>query len=79
MDLWAASDLCTPWCIHVVVTLRIAGHILAGTADIDGLAAASGADSGTGALLAEVLRARPAIHGTLVDLPRTVAPAARRG
>jgi SAM-dependent methyltransferase len=28
---------------------------------------------GTGALLAEVLRARPAVHGTLVDLPRTVA------
>jgi SAM-dependent methyltransferase len=28
---------------------------------------------GTGALLAEILRARPALHGTLVDLPRTVA------
>jgi hypothetical protein len=28
---------------------------------------------GTGALLAEILRARPAIYGTLVDLPRTVA------
>jgi SAM-dependent methyltransferase len=28
---------------------------------------------GTGALLAEVLRARPALRGTLVDLPRTVA------
>jgi len=28
---------------------------------------------GTGALLAEVLRARPEIRGTLVDLPRTVA------
>jgi 2,7-dihydroxy-5-methyl-1-naphthoate 7-O-methyltransferase len=27
---------------------------------------------GTGALLAEVLRARPALRGTLVDLPRTV-------
>ena len=32
---------------------------------------------GTGALLAEILRARPAIHGTLVDLPRTVARAER--
>ena len=30
---------------------------------------------GTGALLAEILRARPAIRGTLVDLPRTVARA----
>ena len=28
---------------------------------------------GTGALLAEILRARPEIYGTLVDLPRTVA------
>jgi precorrin-6B methylase 2 len=28
---------------------------------------------GTGAMLAEILRIRPEIHGTLVDLPRTVA------
>ena len=28
---------------------------------------------GTGAMLAELLRKRPEIHGTLVDLPRTVA------
>jgi SAM-dependent methyltransferase len=28
---------------------------------------------GTGALLAEILRARPNVRGTLVDLPRTVA------
>jgi len=28
---------------------------------------------GTGAMLAEILRTRPAIHGTLADLPRTVA------
>jgi hypothetical protein len=28
---------------------------------------------GTGALLAAILRARPKIHGTLVDLPATVA------
>jgi SAM-dependent methyltransferase len=28
---------------------------------------------GSGALLAEILRARPAVRGTLVDLPRTVA------
>ena len=28
---------------------------------------------GTGAMLAEILRTRPRIHGTLVDLPRTVA------
>ncbi|MGH9672010.1 MAG: methyltransferase [Bryobacteraceae bacterium] len=30
---------------------------------------------GTGAMLAEILRARPWIHGTLIDLPRTVASA----
>src|SRR6185436_16064098 len=28
---------------------------------------------GTGAMLAEILRARPEIRGTLVDLPRTIA------
>jgi len=31
---------------------------------------------GTGALLAEILRAHPAVRGTVVDLPRTVARAA---
>jgi 2,7-dihydroxy-5-methyl-1-naphthoate 7-O-methyltransferase len=31
---------------------------------------------GTGAMLAEILRARPAVRGTLVDLPGTVARAA---
>ncbi len=38
MDLWTLSDLCTPWCIHVVATLRIADHIAEGISDIDGLA-----------------------------------------
>jgi SAM-dependent methyltransferase len=44
MDLWELSDLCTPWCVHVAATLRIADHILAGNTEIDKLAAASGAD-----------------------------------
>jgi len=44
-DLMALSDLCTPWCVHVVATLRIADHIAAGTTDIDRLAAAAGCDS----------------------------------
>src|SRR5579864_79166 len=44
MDLWTLSDLCTPWCIHVVATLRIADHIEAGHTDIDSLAATAGAD-----------------------------------
>lgn len=45
VDISALSDLCTPWCVHVVATLRIADHIAAGITDIDDLAAASGADS----------------------------------
>ena len=45
VDLWALSDLCTPWCVHVVATLRIADHIAAGITQIDDLAAASGSDS----------------------------------
>jgi len=31
---------------------------------------------GTGSLLAEILRARPGVHGILVDLPRTIARSA---
>src|SRR5438552_436758 len=45
VDLGALSDLCTPWCIHVVATLRIADHIAAGTEQIDDLAAAAKCDS----------------------------------
>ena len=42
VDLWSLSDLCTPWCVHVVVTLRIAEHIAAGMTDARGLAVAAG-------------------------------------
>jgi SAM-dependent methyltransferase len=45
-DLGALSDLCTPWCIHVAVTLRIAEHLAAGVTEIDRLAAAAGCDAG---------------------------------
>jgi SAM-dependent methyltransferase len=45
VDIWALSDLCTPWCVHVVATFRIADHIEAGISQIDELAAASGSDS----------------------------------
>ena len=44
MDLWELTDLSTPWCVHVAATLRIADLIAAGNTEIDGLAAASGAD-----------------------------------
>ena len=44
-DLWALSDLCTPWCLRVVVTLRVAEHIAAGKTRIADLAVAAGADA----------------------------------
>src|SRR5712691_2155081 len=43
-DIGALSDLCTPWCLHVVATLRIADHIAAGVTDVDRLAVAAGCD-----------------------------------
>ena len=27
VNIWTLSDLCTPWCVHVVVTLRIADQV----------------------------------------------------
>src|SRR5436190_1429241 len=112
-DLGALSDLCTPWCLHVVATLRIADHIEAGITEIGRLALAAGCDAealhsvlghlvgkgtpnpefditggwepvrtvvdvggGTGAMLAEMLRARPHLQGILVDLPKAVARSA---
>jgi SAM-dependent methyltransferase len=44
MDLWQLSDLCTPWCVFVVATLRVPDHMVAGMTEIGELAAASGAD-----------------------------------
>jgi hypothetical protein len=43
-DLAALSDLCTPWCLHVAATLRIAEHVADGVTGIDDLAAAAGCD-----------------------------------
>jgi 2,7-dihydroxy-5-methyl-1-naphthoate 7-O-methyltransferase len=43
VDIWALTDLCTPWCVHVVATLRIADHMAAGIARIDDLATAASA------------------------------------
>jgi hypothetical protein len=45
LDLEALTDLCTPWCVHVAVTLRIAEHIAAGASDLTSLAAATGCDA----------------------------------
>jgi hypothetical protein len=42
LSLGELSDLCTPWCVHVVATLRIADHIAAGVDEINGIAEAAG-------------------------------------
>ena len=42
VDIWELLDLCTPWCVHTVATLRVADHIAAGVSQIDDLAAACG-------------------------------------
>src|SRR5262245_45780053 len=44
-DLEALSDLCTPWCIRVVATLRIADHIGGGVDDVKQLAVVAGCDA----------------------------------
>ena len=45
VNLWALSDLCTPWCLHVAATLRIAEHLKAGKEQISDLAFAAGCDA----------------------------------
>jgi 2,7-dihydroxy-5-methyl-1-naphthoate 7-O-methyltransferase len=39
------SDLCTPWCIHVVATLRIAERLAAGTTNITALSREAACDT----------------------------------
>ena len=48
-------------------------NVLVDPADWDSVRTVVDVGGGTGALLAELLRARPEVRGTLVDLPRTVA------
>jgi 2,7-dihydroxy-5-methyl-1-naphthoate 7-O-methyltransferase len=45
IDLQALSDLCTPWCLRVAATLRIAERMAEGEHDVAGLAAAAGCDA----------------------------------
>ncbi|MGE0882756.1 MAG: methyltransferase [Blastocatellales bacterium] len=45
VNLFELSDLCTPWCVHVVATLRIADHIAAGVEEINELAKAANCDA----------------------------------
>jgi SAM-dependent methyltransferase len=44
-DLAALADLCTPWCVHVAATLRIADLITAGVTEVSDLAARAGCDA----------------------------------
>lgn len=53
MDIWALTDLATPWCVHVVVTLKVAEHLAEGKHDVADLATAAGANADA---LARVLR-----------------------
>ncbi|HEX9000673.1 MAG TPA: methyltransferase [Blastocatellia bacterium] len=53
VNLNALSDLCTPWCVHVVATLRIAHHLAAGMDEINALAAAANCNAD---YLGQVLR-----------------------
>jgi 2,7-dihydroxy-5-methyl-1-naphthoate 7-O-methyltransferase len=48
-------------------------HVLVDPAGWESVRTVVDVGGGTGALLAEILRARPEVRGTLVDLPRTVA------
>src|SRR5437660_1335111 len=76
-NIWALTDLCTPWCIHVAATLRIAEHLEAGVTEIKDLAGAAECDAGALhavlSYLVGVLRRRRRARGILVDRPRTVA------
>src|SRR3569833_3714026 len=47
VDLWALSDLATPWSVRVVMTLRIAEHLSAGITKFDEPAAAAGCHGGS--------------------------------
>lgn len=45
VNIYSLSDLATPWCVHVIATLRIADHIHSGITQIDELAAAASANA----------------------------------
>jgi hypothetical protein len=44
MSVWELCDLETPWCVHVVATLRVPDHIANGRTEIGELAESAGAD-----------------------------------
>ena len=86
MDIWSLSDLCTPWCVHVVVTLRVANHIAAGKSHIAEVAAACGANAESLHRVMQhlvgkgVFEERPAGHFALNEAARMLLePPARYG
>lgn len=53
VDLWELSNLATPWCVRVVVTLGVAPHMAEGVREVGELARRTGCD---GPSLGRVLR-----------------------
>jgi SAM-dependent methyltransferase len=45
VSIWELSDLCTPWCVHVAATLRVAEQMEAGHSHLEELAAACACDA----------------------------------
>lgn len=86
VSVWALSDLCTPWCVHVAATLRVAERIEAGHHDLPALAGACAADPRYLALMLRHLVRRGVFeepapdHFVLNDAAREfLAPGARLG
>lgn len=86
ISIWELSDLCTPWCVHVAATLRVAEQIDAGHHTLDELAAACACDARYLGLMLRHLAGKgvfeePAAgHFVLNDAARgLLAPGARLG
>jgi hypothetical protein len=75
VDIWGLSDLCTPWCLHVVATLRIADHLVAGKTTIDDLATASGTHADSLRRVMKHLVAKGVFEETAAGLFALNAPA----
>jgi hypothetical protein len=86
MDIWSLTDLCTPWCVHVVVTLGVPDHIAAGKTEINELAKACAVHAESLQRVMQhlvgkgVFEERPRGHFTLNEGARMLLePAARFG
>ncbi len=86
VSIWDLSDLCTPWCVHVAATLRVAERLGAGHHTLDALAAACACDARYLGLMLRhlvgkgVFEEPAAGHFVLNDAARELlAPGARLG